>query len=472
MKARALGAGLLREWNRRVEALSIRTQITCWAAVVSGLLGIAVYILLLVLLRREEALDTRRHLAIAATRPVARTAVGRIDPEHVGVRMMQVVDAHGRVIAWTDALAGYPPVRFPPPPPGHGRRDGRSCGIRAPDGPCHIVVTYRFRRGESQRTVYALDRAPQVFLSNPFIGTVLAACIPLLSGLVGYVMWRTTGRLMRPVDSIQAELDEITATGLHRRVPVPQSRDEIARLAQSVNATLDRLENAGIRTRGFVSDVSHELRSPLTGLRMELELALSEPEGTDHRETLRTVLAIAERLHDVLDDLLVLARLESAPPEAAQEVDLCLLAEQEILRRPRGAGFTLVWTDPVVVRGNALELGRLLTNLIDNADRHAAAEVTVTVMTAFPDTAVAEIVDDGPGIAPEDRERVFERFARLADGRRRDPGGTGLGLAISRDIAVAHGGAIELAERTDGLRGARFVLRLPLARPASPDRAR
>ena len=465
MKASTRVAGLARDWHRRFEALSIRTQITWWATAVTVLVACCIYVLLLVLLRREEEFDLRQNLANAASRTFVRTGVGRIDPDQAGTELIQVVDVRGRVVAWTDAMAGYPPVDFPAPAFGQGRREGRSCEVRAPGGPCYIVVALRFRSGENQRIVYALHDAPRLFWSTPFVATVLAFCIPLLGGLVGFAMWRTTGRLIRPVDAIRAELDEITATDLQRRVPEPQGRDEIWRLARSVNATLDRLERAVNRISGFVSDVSHELRSPLTGLRMEVELALAEPEETDQRQTLRTVLAISERLHDVLDDLLALARLESTPLEAKDETDLGELAEQEIFRRPRRADFTLVATEPVPVRGNALELCRLLTNLLDNADRHATEDVTVKVAADEPGTAVLEVIDDGPGVAPKDRERIFERFTRLADGRRRDPGGTGLGLPIARDIAIAHGGTLEVTDRADGLSGARFVLRLPIARP-------
>jgi signal transduction histidine kinase len=267
--------------------------------------------------------------------------------------------------------------------------------------------------------------------------------------------------MLRPVDAIRAELDEITATDLQRRVPVPDHRDEVARLAESVNATLDRLEGAVARLRGYVADVSHELRSPLTGLRMELELALSDPDASDPYETLEAVLVNAERLHAVLDDLLAIARLEANPDFAREPVDLQALADQEVLRRPRRARFTVTDGEPVVVSGGRAELGRLITSLLDNADRHAAGTVTVALRTEPDGTALVEVIDDGPGIAAADRERVFERFTRLDEGRHQDAGGTGLGLAVSRDIATAHGGSLVLAEREDGLPGARFVLRLP-----------
>jgi signal transduction histidine kinase len=304
------------------------------------------------------------------------------------------------------------------------------------------------------------------------VGLALAVVVVL----VGYGTWHGVGRALRPVNEIRAELDEITATDLERRVPVPGHNDEIARLAESVNATLDRLEGSVARLRGFVSDVSHELRSPLTGLRMELELALSDPAESYPRSTLESLLESAGRLQGVLDDLLALARLEYGPQILRDRVELQELADQSVLARPRRARFTVEGGEPVVVRGGRAELGRLLVNLLDNADRHAAAAVTVTVCTeAGPGagrTAVVEVYDDGRRIAPEERERVFERFTRLAEGRHADAGGTGLSLSISRDIAVAHGGSLIITDRADGLTGARFILRLPVAEAAETGRER
>lgn len=207
--------------------------------------------------------------------------------------------------------------------------------------------------------------------------------------------------------------------------------------------------------------MSHELRSPLTALRMELELALAAPEDTDVSKTLRTILVNTERLSAVVDDLLALASLDADRGFSREQVDLTEITDQEVLRRPRRTQITVLSEGPVTVHGGRSELARLVTNLLDNADRHAASEVTVILRTELPDTAVVEVIDDGTGIAPEDRERVFERFARLAEGGTGTPGGTGLGLAISRDIAEAHRGSLVLTDRIDSVPGARFVLRLP-----------
>jgi signal transduction histidine kinase len=458
-------------WTRRgvLRDPSLRVRVTAWAVLVVGVLAVALYIAALALVRQAHVNDLKSDLGKSADYVAAITRADRIVPRLVADGLIQVVDGNGVIVATTRDMVGYPPVNFPPPPPMLNYAEGRSCEIQAPGGRCFIVTVYRVGGGSRERLVYALAPEPGLFpRADVAVGGLVL--VPGIAAVVGSLTWSTAGRVLRPVEDIRAELDEITATDLERRVPVPARSDEIAHLAESVNATLDRLEGAVARLRGFVSDVSHELRSPLTGLRMELELALSDPEESDAYETLEAVLVNAERLHAVLDDLLAIARLEADPEIAKERIDLQALADQEVLNRPRRSRFTVSGGDPVIVRGGRSELARLLTNLLDNADRHAAAEVTVILGIEPHDgagavgaarTAVVEVYDDGPGVPPADRERVFERFTRLAEGRHRDAGGTGLGLAIARDIAVAHGGSLVLTDRPDGRPGARFVLRLP-----------
>ncbi|QFG27388.1 HAMP domain-containing histidine kinase [Actinomadura sp. WMMB 499] len=407
-----------------------------------------------------EELDREARRLVTVVRSGVLGDQGRIFAQEGN--LLQVTDSRGRVVANSDDMRGQPALPIRPPPPGDDRRSGRACHLDLPGARCFLYVEYRVDVRPSPRYAYALAPEPSL-LPRPLAAGLMGLAIPFLTGLAGYGTWYTVGRAWRPVDAIRRELDEITVTDLERRVPVPGKRDEVALLAESVNATLDRLEKAVARQRGFVSDVSHELRSPLAGLRMELELALADPEATDLTETLRALLTNTDRVAAVADDLLALARLDSDGNFQREPADLAELTDQEVLRRPRRHRVTVFSEGPVVVHGGRAELARLLTNLLDNADRHASREVTVIVRTEAA-SAVLEMVDDGPGIAPQDRERVFERFTRLAEGRHQDAGGTGLGLAISRDIAEAHGGTLVLADRTDGQEGARFVLRLPLPR--------
>lgn len=435
---------------------------TLSAALAALALSTAAYVMLLAVIKHQAADEVERGLARDGRRVVAVINSGTLGGHIYSSEdaLLQVVDREGRVKAASTRMEGHPRVAFPPPPPDDDRRDGRSCHVEAPGGPCFLIVVHRVGVGSSERLVYALAPEPGL-IPRPLEAALLALGIPVITGLVGYGTWRSASRTLRPVNEIRRLLDEITATDLERRVPMPPRRDEVALLARSVNATLDRLEQAVARQRAFVSDLSHELRSPLTGLRMEVELALADPDATDLPDTLRALLGNTDRLAAVVDDLLALARLEADKDFARGVVDLTELTDQEVLRRPRRAQVTVLSERSVRVSGGRNELARLLTNLIDNADRHAATAATVIVRTEAPRTAVVEVIDDGTGIAPEDRERVFERFTRLAEGRHRDAGGTGLGLAISRDIAEAHGGSLILTNRTDSDVGARFVLRLP-----------
>ncbi|WP_243775217.1 sensor histidine kinase [Actinomadura nitritigenes] len=451
----------------------VRFRVTVTAALAALLLSTVLYVVFIALIRQDAKHNVDGDLSREGRRIATLIHAGALPAPHIYTvddTLAQVVDDQHRIVAASSRMQGRPPLAFPRPPPGNDRRDGRSCTVDAPGGPCFQVVTYRVGLpGPGQDFVYTLAPEPGLF-PRPLLAALLGLGIPATAGLAGYGTWLSASQMLRSVEAIRRELDEITATDIQRRVPVPERRDEIAVLADSINATLDRLEEAVARQRAFVVDVSHELRSPLAGLRMELELALADPDATDLPNTLRALLNNTDRVGAVVDDLLALARLEADRNFPRETVDLAELADQEVLRRPRRARVTVLSEAPVTVSAGRSELARLLTNLIDNADRHARSAVTLIVGTEEPGTAVVEVIDDGPGIPPEDRERVFERFTRLNEGGHRDAGGTGLGLAISRDIAAAHGGSLILADRQTDEEGARFVLRLPMG--ATPWNAR
>ncbi|MFI8102353.1 LCP family protein [Streptomyces sp. NPDC086023] len=268
----------------------------------------------------------------------------------------------------------------------------------------------------------------------------------------------TTGRTEPAARRTAAQVDTGTLPAV---LPDPGGADELARLARTVNATLDRLELADERQRRFTADASHELRNPLSAVRARLEVALARPD----QESVRAALADTERLQHVAADLLLLARLDGRPPLAAEPVDLALLAAEDLARRPAPrVPVRVVAGAPVPAYGNPGQLARLLANLVDNALRHARTEVRVHAAAGPGGDPVLEVADDGPGIPAADRERVFERFVRLDGARSRDRGGTGLGLAIAREIALAHGGALTSGTAPGG--GARLTLRLPAQRPA------
>ncbi|WP_338686691.1 HAMP domain-containing sensor histidine kinase [Streptomyces acidiscabies] len=282
--------------------------------------------------------------------------------------------------------------------------------------------------------------------------TVLLVALPLLLALVAGVTWLVTRRALRPVEAIRQELATITASqDLTRRVPEPPADDEVARLARTTNETLAALEASVDRQRRFVADASHELRSPIASLRTQLEVAAAHPDLLD----LDGAVEDTVRLQHLAADLLLLARLDAGEPPNRTPVDLGALARETTAPR-KG---TRLDTEPgVEVTGSRSQLTRVLANLLDNAARHTRTEVEVTVRTEGED-AVLTVTDDGPGVPPEHRARIFERFVRLDDARSRDEGGAGLGLAIARDIAVRHGGTLTVGEAPAG--GAKFELRLP-----------
>ncbi|MDH6523403.1 signal transduction histidine kinase [Streptomyces sp. SAI-135] len=301
-------------------------------------------------------------------------------------------------------------------------------------------------------------------------GTITEATDRLLlrAGLVSFVLIAAVAYFavriaLRPVEAIRVLTASVTANDPRERVTVPDTRDEIAALATTINTTLQRLDDAAARQRRFVADAAHELRSPLTTLLASLEVALAYPERTDWPAAATTAARQTRRLQALAEDLLLLARLDARTPAAGPDpVDLTALASRLTEQYPlteRPLTLTCDSTAPAYVHGNPDEYERLLRNLIDNAARHATHRIQITVRNQ-DDRVDLRVHDDGPGVPPEDAERIFERFVRLDDARSRDHGGTGLGLAIARDLAHRHQGTLTLTPQT---LGACFQLRLPQA---------
>ncbi|MCQ8771315.1 sensor histidine kinase [Streptomyces telluris] len=296
--------------------------------------------------------------------------------------------------------------------------------------------------------------------------------LPLLLLVIAAVTWLVTRRALRPVEAIRARMAEITTShDLSRRVPEPASRDEVARLAATTNQTLAALETSVERQRRFVADASHELRNPIASLRAQLEVAHAHPELLETEGLLEEVT----RLQTLAADLLLLARLDAGERvEGTQStdstegagrgaVDLARLVRAELVQRAATDRITpdvQITGESHGVSGNASQLTRVLGNLLDNAQRHATTRVSVA-LSREDDLVVLTVGDDGAGVPPAERERIFERFVRLDDARSRDEGGAGLGLAIVRDVVQRHGGRISVRRAPEG--GALFEVRLPLA---------
>ncbi|WP_164515419.1 HAMP domain-containing sensor histidine kinase [Microbacterium sp. 10M-3C3] len=291
------------------------------------------------------------------------------------------------------------------------------------------------------------------------VGLLLLAAVPLLTVVVGLTTWLVVGRALRPVERIRAEVAAIRGDRLDRRVPVPDSGDEIAALAGTMNGMLDRLDAAARAQRRFVSDASHELRSPLATIRQHAETAAAHPEAVDTAELAAVVRDEGLRLQDLVESLLLLARLDEGAPLRREEVDLDDLALAEAARlRAGGADVDTAGVGPARVHGDPRLFGQVTRNLADNAARHARSRIAIGVVE-HAGAAVLTVEDDGDGIPESERERVFDRFVRLDEARARDAGGSGLGLAIVRGIVVAAGGSIHVDASRWG--GARFTVVLP-----------
>ncbi|KAB2348327.1 sensor histidine kinase [Actinomadura rudentiformis] len=369
---------------------------------------------------------------------------------------LQVLNAKDQVVSLSANLKGHPPIASFKPSEQSVYTIRMLCPPAGLKG-CMQVVAFRVYQPDGDWTIYAAGDVIPWYVSSNLV--VFLLCLSVLLVLITVVgCWRTVDQTLAPVDAIRAKLAEITATESGRRVPVPPNQDELRALAEAANATLDRLDAAIEQQRRFTSDASHDLRSPITAARAQVEDALLHPDDTDWPEVGRAVLTSLDRLQDIVSDLLELARLDAgAAREGSDLVDLADLVDAEVSRSPRTKEIVTELEPGVTVRGDRLCLARLLTNLLDNAERHATSTMQV-VVGVDGDSAILEVTDDGAGIAAGDREIVFQRFTRLDAARSRDAGGTGLGLPIARQVALAHNGTLRIE---DSARGARFVLRIP-----------
>jgi signal transduction histidine kinase len=305
---------------------------------------------------------------------------------------------------------------------------------------------------------------------------------PLAVLLMALASYGVAALTLRPVAALRHGAADISAAGLaDQRLPVPGAHDEIHRLAVTLNAMLDRIDAATTRQRTFVGDAAHELRSPLASLRVQLEVAQRLGPETNWSELLSDVLVDVGRLDTLVEDLLALARMDEAGGALRRRE---LLDVDELVRAVmvgyRSARVPVHYTGgpPIGVEGDPDGLRRVVVNLTDNAVRYANSEVVVALEPgggpsglAGRPTVTLTVTDDGPGIPPGERERVFDRFYRLEASRSREYGGTGLGLPIVRDLVRAHGGSVRLAARPDGASGLQAVVVLPAVSLAGEDPA-
>ncbi|MFF1691290.1 MULTISPECIES: ATP-binding protein [unclassified Streptomyces] len=325
------------------------------------------------------------------------------------------------------------------------------------------AVAIRAGTPSSPMTVYAAVLTEDVDNSLAKLTKGLALGVPMAVTALTSVAWLLTGRALRPVEVLRAQTAEITVSDLSRRLDVSPSADALGRLATTLNDLLARLEASTQKQRQFIADASHELRSPLSSLHTQLEVAARHPDSADWRSLGPVLVEDSERLSRLVDDLVRLARLDAHPRFRTRPVDLDEIVFAEVQRARQLTDLTIDqhMVSAARVDGDVDALTRVVRNLLDNAIRYATLRIDVSLGVG-DGTAQLVVSDDGPGIPGPDRQRVFDRFTRLDDARARDTGGSGLGLAIVRDIITVHRGTVHV--EGNGRPGARLVVRLPIAR--------
>ncbi|WP_230985428.1 sensor histidine kinase [Microbispora oryzae] len=403
--------------------------------------------------KTDEVVATAVRIAYQVKRD--RIAPVMLDENIGGV---QVIDPRGRIVSRSVNLVGKPRMAAFRPDVVTPQASRTLCQSPAFPGKCVIIAAFRFQQPDGLWTVYAADDEVPWHVNDSLVTAVIASSL-LLIALTGFGTYLTVRKALAPVDAITDKLAVITATDLSQRVPLPKFADEIRRLAETANQTLNRAERAVEQQRRFASDASHDLRSPLTAMRVEIEDALMNADETDWPAMGESLLQSVDRLQALVTDLLQLARLDAGAAPRLERTDLADLAANELDRRQRKVEVVRDLTYGVHVIGDRLSLARLLTNLVDNGERHAVSMLKVSVYRENGN-GIMEVQDDGTGIPPDKRELVFQRFTRLDAARSKDAGGTGLGLSIARQIAESHGGTLAIE---DSACGARFVVRLPAA---------
>ncbi len=438
----------------------VRVRTTAAAALVVGAALVLAGAIMVAQLRSSLTTGIRDAAQLTAESIAATVMAGElgdvIETGDEDEEFVQVIDPAEGVVATTANLAGRTPVLVLEP-----GETTRVEGLPFEDGPFIAVAVAAISDDARQTVVVGRTLEPVEESAGAVIGSMLFG-IPLLTIVVGAVTWVVVGRALAPVEAIRSEVQTISGDRLDRRVPVPKADDEIGRLATTMNTMLDRLEEGRDRQRRLVSDASHELRSPIAAIRQHAEVALAHPEQTDRQELAEIVLAEDLRLQRMVEDLLLLTRIDEGTLALRRsQVDLDDIVLAEAARQRAANADVRVDTGHVSagrVLGDEAQLDRLVRNLMDNASRHARATITVSLQQVAGDV-VLTIDDDGAGISTSDRERIFERFVRLEEARDRDSGGTGLGLAIVREIAHAHHGTVTVSDAATG--GARFEVRLP-----------
>jgi signal transduction histidine kinase len=435
-------------WKRR--SLRLRVTVLSTAVLAVGLIVGSIVLAQLFVHARLAALDSVADAE--ATTVAALAATGDLpNPLPVpagGTALAQLVDPAGTVLA-ASASASRVLAIMPVPPERSSPQNSVFTTTASSLGPTPLRVVLRKAevRGTPVEVIVALPITDVTSTLNA-LHRVLLVVVPLVLLATAAATWLSVGSALRPVDDLREEADAISVGGSADppQLAVPDGAAELQRLGRTLNRMLARLHVAGEQQRAFIADAAHELRSPIASIQTQLEVALATtPPDGPWPALAADVLFDVERLGSVAADLLLLARLDALPERPTERVDLSRIVE------PSGPS--------LYVLGDSAALSRVLSNLESNARRHSST--VQTAVAAIGGNVVVTVDDDGPGIAEQDRERAFDRWVRLDEGRGRDDGGSGLGLAIARSIVRHHGGDITLHDSPLG--GLRVEVRIPSA---------
>lgn len=449
---------------------SVRSRATIGASFVLAIALVVGAFAAAGLLRRALASDAESLLVDRVDEVEALVHAGLLTrvlaPTGREVGQVQVVDSSGAVVAVTPGLAGTTRLDvIDAPPVGKETRatiDGKT--IAGVPGQDYRIVARTVQSGLGPLTIYAVTSLDSAHRAQRYLVNSLLIGLPLLVALAAVVISRVVKRALAPVDAMRAEVDRIEANDLSGRVKASTSDDEIANLGLTLNRMLDRLEEASSQQQLFAAAASHELRSPLSTIRTELEVGLAYPDRAEWTKVAEDALIEVARLEELTRDLRVLTRSRSMKASTAVPFQLpdVVAAEVALRRPPRGLRYhSALATAEVAADPDAVV--RVVRNLLDNAERHAASEIRVGVASNGTGSTLS-VSNDGPPIPVDDLERIFEPFMRLDEARSLDVGGNGLGLAIARSIMTALGGSIAASEVASG---AEFIAWFPSPSPSA-----
>lgn len=375
---------------------------------------------------------------------------------------LQFVDQNGKIIGASPQLQGQPKVSLVQP----GLTKYRAVEVNPafPDAKdIASIGASNVLTNQGAVTVYDIAHLNQIQQTQAVTIRELLFILPTILIIIGLLTWLFTGLALRPVDQMRRRVDSIEEE-LNARIELPPGDDEIARLARTLNDLLERLDSSRIRQRSFVSDASHELRSPIASLLATVQVARAHPQSIDWTQIYDVVTAEGNRLSRLVDDLLLLASGDergSVSKHDPIDLDELLLREVNRVRLLGEVAVDATNISAARIEGDQVLVEGAIRNLVDNACRYAQEEITVGVEMEG-DVAIVTIADDGPGLGSDDPDVLFERFARLDRSRQRRSGGAGLGLAIVATTAKAHGGSVRFLTVE---KGACVELRFSVHRP-------